>query len=294
MTLGAAAQAHLKAVRTAFRAVPDVPAGPGALVVDLERVAAYRAGATRLDRRLPEGSHGQVAYGGLQDSAPRSALLALHARLEGVRPVSWEHAALVQTWFRWADYVVPRADFAVFTLGVLPRDPEPAAALAAVGEAVSALLGGGALPARAVHAALPEAQRRRGHDPGTAGALLLRGASATGRFRIRWDARTVTLLPVEPPGMDLEEAPLELARRFLGWHGPASAAQFAMWAGVTRRDAAETWARLRPELIAGGVVRDRVLGEAESLAGPLGRPVRVRWLRRPRAPVPGSGPMSWR
>ena len=202
-------------------------------------VLRFRARATGLHRRLPAGSCREAALGGLQDTVPRAALTALHARLEEVGPSTWEDPALVQVWFRWSDYVVPRTDFAVFTLGTLPRDAGPAAALDAVGVAVSEVLGGRPLPARDVLAALPALER----------GALLRAASATGRYRIRWDARTVAVLPAERPETDPEEARLELARRFLGWHGPATPDRFAWWAGVSRADAAVTWARLGRELV---------------------------------------------
>jgi hypothetical protein len=134
--------------------------------------------------------------------------------------------------------VVPAADFGVFTLGTLPRDPERAAAVDRAAAAVHEVLAGRELRTREVSAALPDAGRG-----------LLGIASAAARFRIRWDARTVTLLPTERPDLDPEEARLELARRFLGWHGPATADQFARWAGVTRADAGATWAGLASELV---------------------------------------------
>lgn len=225
-------------VRAARRLGPERRAEPGALAVGLAQILRFRARATRLDRRLPPGSWGDAAYGGLQDSSPRSALLALHARVAGTGPGAWEDPALVQVWFRWSDYVVPAADFAVFTLGTLPRDPELAAAVERAAAAVHGVLAGRELHTREVVAALPGA----GRD-------LLGAASAAARFRIRWDARTVTLLPTERPDVDPEEARLELARRFLGWHGPATADQFAKWAGIARADAGATWAGLGRELV---------------------------------------------
>jgi hypothetical protein len=226
-------------VVAARRTPPDRPAAPGALAVDLAAVRRFRARATRLDRRLPAGSWRDAAFGGLQDSAPRAALLALHARVEGVAPGSWEDPALVQVWLRSADYVVPAADFAVFTLGTLPRDPERAAAIEELACAVCEVLAGRELRTPEVVAAL--GHTRRG---------LVDFASAAARYRIRWDARTVTLLATERPDVEPEDARLELARRFLAWLGPATADQFAKWAGITRAEAAATWAGLAPELVA--------------------------------------------
>jgi winged helix DNA-binding protein len=251
--LGAAALEHVRALRAAARAAPDAPAEHGALMVDLARVLAFRDRATRLDHRLPAGSHREAAYGGLQDTVPRAALSSLHARMEDVCPTSWEDPDLWQVWFRGADYVVPRTDLGVFTLGALPRQPERAAALQAVAVAVSEVLDGRPRSAREVGAELPAALARAGQDPTLVSPLFLRLACVTGRYRIRWDARTVTVIPAAVAELEVDEARLELARRFLAWHGPATAAQFARWAGVSRADAAETWARLAPDLIPVGV-----------------------------------------
>ena len=54
---------------------------------------------------------------------PRAALLSLHARVEGVESSTWEDRALVQLWGpRYSTYVVPKRDFALFSLGRLPED----------------------------------------------------------------------------------------------------------------------------------------------------------------------------
>jgi Winged helix DNA-binding domain len=247
-----AALAHLRDVR-ASRAVRDGPPVSGAIRGRAAAALHFRARQTHLDGRLPAGSHRPAAWGGLQDTVPRAALSALHARMQGVGPDAWEDPALVQVWFRCADYVVPAADLAVFTLGSLPRDPERAAALDAFAAAVAEELDGRPLPARQVVAALPPVLAGAGlaarDDPERTAGILLRAASVAARYRIRWDARTVTVIPIERPDADPEGARLELARRFLGWHGPATDTMFARWAWVSRRDAAETWARLAPELV---------------------------------------------
>jgi hypothetical protein len=41
-----------------------------------------------LDRKLPAGSFAAAAWGGLQDSIPRSGVLSLNARVEGTQPDS--------------------------------------------------------------------------------------------------------------------------------------------------------------------------------------------------------------
>src|SRR5207248_2710187 len=70
------------------------------VVVDPEQVLAYRLVAMQLHRRLPAGRCDAAAFAGLQDSVPRAGLLALHARMKGVGPGTWEDAALAQIWFR--------------------------------------------------------------------------------------------------------------------------------------------------------------------------------------------------
>src|SRR3954469_13715753 len=134
-----------------------------ALAVDRERVLAFRRRAMHLVERLPPGSMRAAAWGGLQDSAPRSAVISLAARVDGVAPDDWEHPDLVQIWGpRAAVYVVPAADFDVFTVGRLPRDPEQRAAVEAI----------------------VDRPGRKRED--------LRWAGPTGRIRIHWDTRDTT------------------------------------------------------------------------------------------------------
>jgi DNA glycosylase AlkZ-like len=194
-----------------------------------------------LVERLPSGSHELAAFGGLQDSAPRAALFALHARMQQIDPGGWEDPSLVQIWFRMADYVVPRRDVGVFTLGALPRDPEQRAALHDLADRVLRVLDGQHRRSREVTAAIPELD--------APGMGRLRQLSVTGKLNIRWDARTVTVLPAVRPDIDEEDARRELARRFLHWLGPASPSQLAKWAGIDRSDAETTWRALGRELV---------------------------------------------
>src|SRR5437899_7640701 len=95
-----------------------------------ERARASRQRATYLHMRLPPGRLVDPAFAGLQDSAPRSAVLALHARVRDVSPSVWKDPRFVQVWGpRGAVYVVPARDVAVFTLGRVPRNPVLAAAV---------------------------------------------------------------------------------------------------------------------------------------------------------------------
>src|SRR5438270_13627100 len=86
-----------------------------------ENVLAFRQRATFLHRRLPPGRLVDAAFAGLQDSSPRSAVLALHARVKDVSPSARRDPPFVQAWgLRGAVYVVPSLDVAVFTP---PRSP---------------------------------------------------------------------------------------------------------------------------------------------------------------------------
>lgn len=211
-----------------------------AATVSREQVVRYRARATHLDQKLPPGSFAKAAWGGLQDSIPRGGISSLHARVEETQPDSWEDPSLVQIWFRGgADYIVPREDVGVFTLGSYPRDEARAAELERLADDIHRLTEGETLHVR-------EVQARLGHDLPTA----IRFTSLTGRVHIRWDASNIWLIPADRPDIDVEDARRELARRFLHWLGPATRPGLARWTGVTPRDATETWKSIENELVA--------------------------------------------
>ncbi len=157
--------------------------------------------------------------------------------MEGVGPDGWSAPDLAQVWLRWAAYIVPRADADVFTLGAMPRDSDHAAALNRLATDLLRALGGRPKSYAEIEAA--------GFD-----LSLVRLAGPTGRVLIRWDASTTEVIPADAPRSDPEQARLELARRFLRWHGPASERQFAIWAAVSASDARTTFTRLGEELVA--------------------------------------------
>lgn len=94
--------------------------------VERENVIAFRLAAHHLAERL--GEHDLlVAAGqsGVQNTPPGSALLAFHARVEGVTPElvtgTVEDKSMLLTWsMRGAPYYVPTSEADVFTVGVLP------------------------------------------------------------------------------------------------------------------------------------------------------------------------------
>jgi hypothetical protein len=201
-------------------------------------VIAYRLRAGHIGERLPAGALREAAWAGLQDTAPRSAVLSLHARVGDVTPSGWEHPDLVQVWGpRAAAYVVPRSDVALFTIGRLPRDEGLQRLLQELTDRVHAVLAGRTLPSREVGRALGDR------------AVTIRGCAITGRIHIRWDARDCEVIPVDAPDVDSEEARIGLARRFLNWFAPATWKRFSWWAGIEDRDAKVTWARLERELV---------------------------------------------
>jgi hypothetical protein len=167
-------------------------------------------------------------------------VLSLHARVDGTAPDSWEDPALAQIWFRGgADYLVPRADVGVFSLGSYPRDPEEGARLDRLADEIQRVTAGETLTVR-------EVSDRLGLDQPT----RIRAAGLTGRALIRWDASNIWLIPVDRPAIEAEAARRELARRFLRAFAPSTRQRLATWTGVAPRDAAATWTALEPELVA--------------------------------------------
>ena len=190
-----------------------------------EHILAYRRHVGGLDERWPksERSLRHAAWAGLQDSMPRAALLALHARVEGIGPSGWEDPALVQLWGpRFQLYVVARRDLALFSLGRFPDGATGRRKAEDLATRLHDFLGG-----------------RTAMTYGEAGYGLgvhpnqLRYAAPTGTVLIRWaGARAPTIWTVPKPQVDPSEARLELARRYLHFFGPTTAAAFAKWAGI--------------------------------------------------------------
>jgi winged helix DNA-binding protein len=265
--VGAGATASPKVARTVARqSLPGAGDDNGAVAADILRVTPaqvlrYRARTSHLDGKLPAGSFAEAAWGGLQDTVPRGGVLSLHARVSRTRPDSWDDPSLVQIWFRGgADYLVPRVDVGIFTLGSYPRDPAKARDLEALADDIDRITGG---------------QSRNSSDlPETLGGrrLRYRSAAMTGRVHIRWDARETWVIPVPRPSMDPEDARRELARRFFGWFGPATLQQLTRWTGVEPPDARMTFEAIRPEL-------ESIEIDGPEADGPAGRG--SRFLLRP-------------
>ncbi len=210
----------------------------GLRLIDRAHALAFRQRATHLHTRLPRGRLIDAAFAGLQDSSPRSALLALHARVRDVSPSAWEDRRFVQVWGpRGAVYVVPREDVAVFTLGLLPRDSVGQSAVKTATERAKKAFQEKKRLAQTL-------QDRYGPDP-----PRLRTASISGAVRIRWDGSRTEWWIVDPPTDNPESARLELARRFLRSLASCTPEEFAWWSGVSLSDARQTFRTIEKELL---------------------------------------------
>lgn len=195
------------------------------LAVTRAQILAFRRRVGALDERLPAGAASlqRAAWAGLQDSAPRAALLSIHARVAGTEPSTWEDPALVQVWGpRFSVYVIAAADLAVFTLGRLPDDPKGRQFAEETALRLDKWLAGRRMP-------YGDAGHALGMHPNA-----LRYAAPTGTVLMRWDgARQPVVWTVPRPEIDPLEARLELARRFVHIFGPTTPASFAQWAGIS-------------------------------------------------------------
>jgi hypothetical protein len=230
-----------------------------------QQILAFRRRVGALDERMPPGEQSlrRAAWAGLQDSMPRAALLQLHARVEGVEPSTWEDPSLAQLWGpRWSTYVVPKADFALFSLGRHPEAGAGRVRAEQLAERLHARLGSDRMTDREIHRQLDIGQS-------------LRYTATTGTVAIRWEgARAPLVWIVEAADVDPADARRELARRYLHVFGPATADRFARWAGISRRSAAETFASLEASLL--------------SIRTPLGD----EWLLAEDEPAMRAGPIA--
>lgn len=232
------------------------------------QVLGYRLRANHLNHRLAREDVDEAADVGLQDSVPRSALLSLHARVEDVDIDAWDDQNLVQVWGpRGSVYVIPKDDFAVFTLGRLPRDADRRRVIEEDAQRIRDLL---------------DVSDRPGLKTAMEGSVRrVREAAATGTIRIRWDGSSIEVWAAERPDSDVEACRLELARRYLEALAPSSSSHFATWAGIERKEATDTWKSLQDEMVEvriNGSVRQTLAESADSLIGEDETPDTTRLL----------------
>jgi hypothetical protein len=204
-----------------------------------QQILVFRRRVGGLDERIPVGPESlrRAAWAGLQDSMPRAALLSLHARVAGVEPSTWEHPSLAQLWGpRFSTYVVPKRDFALFSLGRHPESGRGRERAERMAERLHGYLDGARMTDREAAGAL-----------GVGNAI--RYAATTGTVAIRWEgARAPLVWTVEAAKIDPADACRELARRHLHVFGPATADGFARWAGISRGSAAKAFVSLQGSL----------------------------------------------
>jgi len=179
-----------------------------------------------------------AAWAGLQDSMPRAALLSLHARVDGVEPSTWEDPSLAQLWGpRYQTYVVPKRDFALFSVARLPDTAKGRERAERMAQLVHAGLDGTRMTDREV-----------GRKLGVGNAM--RYGATTGTIAIRWGgARAPLVWTVPAPDIAPADACRELARRYLHIFGPTTANGFGRWAGISRRAAAAAFTALEGSLL---------------------------------------------
>jgi hypothetical protein len=207
-----------------------------------QQILAFRRRVGALDERMPKRAESlrRAAWAGLQDSMPRAALLSLHARVDGVESSTWEDPSLAQLWGpRYSTYVVPKRDFALFSLGRHPDNAKARQRAERIAEQLRAHLDGARMTDR-------EVGRLLGVHPNS-----FRYAATTGTVAIRWEgARAPTVWTVAAPDVDPADACRELARRYLRIFGPTTAEGFARWAGISRGAAVAAFASLEGSLLA--------------------------------------------
>jgi winged helix DNA-binding protein len=208
----------------------------------------------------------------------RAGRLAVRARTRGLTLSSvnaeLESAAVVVTWLqRGTLHLVCREDYpwlhglAAPTLRVgnlrrLEQCGFPAGAARRAAAQIVRWLEDGPLSRAQIGACL-EAQGHRLEDQALVHLLFLAtldGRIIRGPFRGAEQAFVLVRdwlgqEPAVPAGEDRDRALGELARRYLAGHGPASAADLALWAGLPLRDARVGLERVAAEIVDAGADR---------------------------------------
>ena len=140
---------------------------------------------------------------------------------------------------RYSTYVVPKRDFALFSLGRHPDNAKSRLRAERIAEQLHVQLDGARMKDGEVGRAL-------GLNPNA-----FRYAATTGTVAIRWEgARAPTVWTIAAEKIDPADACRGLARRYLHVFGPTTADGFARWAGISRAAAATAFASLEGSLLA--------------------------------------------
>ena len=239
---------------------------PTPLSLTRQEILAFRRRVSSLDTRMPKsaGALRRAAWAGLQDSMPRAALLSLHARVEGIAPDALDDPSLAQLWGpRYSTYVVPKKDFALFSVGRYPDDARGRERAERFAARAHEKLAGGRMTDREI-----------GIGNG------IRYGGATGTLAIRWEgARAPLVWGVPRPKIDPANARRELARRYLHVFGPATAERFARWAGIARRSGVAAFESLELLPVRTPLGEEWLLPEdEEEVRAPATAPAAVRLL----------------
>jgi len=225
---------------------------------------------------------------GVQAQLLSAAQISLWARTRGlsvddVENALWRDRILVKSWcIRGALHIIPSKDFAVFVRGGARRNARSMAWLVrarmpidAVDRLVEAMRDGLDRPltrseiAERISTSLGIQSVEKSHR-GWGGASTATGFRIAGKmlsldgivflaclrglacFGPPRGAEATFVRPEKwlPDWNDLpvEKAELELLRRYLRAHGPATVRDFALWTYMTAPDSREIWARLEPEM----------------------------------------------
>ena len=243
--------------------------------MDRERILAFRLARTGLARRGAR-SLAEAAATPASDFARDAALQALAARRDGLTREAYDEAVesgdeiVVAHVVRGAIHALPADDHALFGRALIATDDDelgraarPAAAAAREGGRLRADRcagrGRGGRPRR--HSRRPRAEQERAARGAPAAVsaelmpwckgckshhvapMLWRYAGVQAGARLDPERRYVLGAPRGRP------AAAEAVRRFLRAYGPATAGDFADWAGIARSHADRLWAEIEDELI---------------------------------------------
>ena len=253
-----------------------MPSESPELRLSWRQAIAWRMGRHHLDRRVPSSQTLAVASRlcGVHAQLLSSAELALWARVEGLEPGAvgaalWDERTLVKTWaMRGTLHLLPAADYPVWqaalstyqhylkpawfkAFGVTRQELETL--LAAVGEALG---GGEPLTREELAGAVTRSTGSADLGEKVLGSWgpFLKPASFRGHLcfgpslgqNVRFTRPDRWLGPWEP--VDPDEANLQVARWYLGAHGPASREDYARWWAMSPAQALKILRRLGDEV----------------------------------------------